>query len=103
MAEMPSPANKGPLAEVRILDLTTFIFGPYATQILGDLGADVIKIEGPDGDPQRPTAKSAKNPEMGATFMTLNRNKRSVVLDLKNEADRAKLHRLVPDSAGAYP
>ncbi|HEY4112594.1 MAG TPA: CoA transferase [Rhizomicrobium sp.] len=87
---------KGPLHGVRILDLTTFIFGPYATQTLGDLGADVIKVEGPEGDPQRPTAKAAKNPEMGSIFMALNRNKRSVVLDLKAEADRARLHALVP-------
>src|ERR1700748_2514762 len=88
----------GPLHGVRILDLTTFIFGPYATQTLGDLGADVIKIEGPEGDLQRPTAKAAKNPEMGSIFMTFNRNKRSVALDLKAEEDRAQLHAMVPEA-----
>jgi crotonobetainyl-CoA:carnitine CoA-transferase CaiB-like acyl-CoA transferase len=89
---------KGPLDGIRVLDLTSFIFGPYTTQILGDLGADVIKIEGPEGDRQRGVAKAAKNPEMGSIFMALNRNKRSVVLDLKKDADRAKLHALVPDA-----
>ncbi|HEX3808806.1 MAG TPA: CoA transferase [Rhizomicrobium sp.] len=89
-------AKNGPLHGVRILDLTTFIFGPYATQTLGDLGADVIKVEGPEGDAQRATAKAAKNPEMGSIFMTLNRNKRSVALDLKSEDGRARLLALVP-------
>ena len=88
--------GKGPLHGVRILDLTTFIFGPYATQTLGDLGADVIKVEGPEGDLQRATAKAANNPEMGAIFMTLNRNKRSVALDLKSDTERARLNVLVP-------
>src|SRR5436309_9112185 len=89
---------KGPLDGFRILALTSFIFGPYATQILGDLGADVIKIEAPEGDRQRSVAKAAKSPEMGSIFMALNRNKRSVALDLKTEADRGKLHALVPDA-----
>ena len=92
------PEKKGPLSGVRILDLTTFIFGPYATQTLGDLGADVIKVEGPEGDQQRAVAKAAKNKEMGAVFMAINRNKRSVALDLKTEAGRAKLHALAKDA-----
>jgi crotonobetainyl-CoA:carnitine CoA-transferase CaiB-like acyl-CoA transferase len=98
MGETKGPMTKGPLDGIRILDLTSFIFGPYATQVLGDLGADVIKIEAPEGDRQRSVAKAAKNPEMGSIFMALNRNKRSVALDLKNEADREKLHVLVPDA-----
>ena len=88
--------KQGPLAGVRVLDLTEFIFGPYATQVLGDLGADVIKVENPGGDRQRHGSKHAKNADMGATFMSLNRNKRSITLDLKAEADRAKLRALVP-------
>src|SRR6202044_1819391 len=79
MSEFPS----GPLAGVRVLDLTEFIFGPYATQVLGDLGADVVKVENPGGDRQRHGSKHATNADMGATFMSLNRNKRSVTLDLK--------------------
>jgi len=90
------PDKKGPLDGVRVLDLTEFIFGPYATQTLGDLGADVIKIENPGGDRQRHGSKFAKHEDMGATFMTMNRNKRSVTLDLKAEADREKLRALIP-------
>ncbi|HEY1632104.1 MAG TPA: CoA transferase [Rhizomicrobium sp.] len=89
------PAN-GPLDGVRVLDLTEFIFGPYATQVLGDLGADVIKVENPGGDRQRHGSKHAANADMGATFMALNRNKRSVTLDLKTDADRERLRALIP-------
>jgi crotonobetainyl-CoA:carnitine CoA-transferase CaiB-like acyl-CoA transferase len=90
------PDKKGPLDGVRVLDLTEFIFGPYATQVLGDLGADVVKVENPGGDRQRHGSKHATNADMGATFMTLNRNKRSVTLDLKTDAGRDKLRALVP-------
>jgi len=87
---------KGPLHGVTVIDLTEFIFGPYATQTLGDLGADVIKIENPEGDRQRRGTKHVNNESMGAGFMSLNRNKRSVTLDLKTEADRVKLRAILP-------
>jgi crotonobetainyl-CoA:carnitine CoA-transferase CaiB-like acyl-CoA transferase len=90
------PEKTGPLHGVRVLDLTEFIFGPYATQTLGDLGADVIKIETPDGDRQRHAGKHAKSDDMSSLFMTLNRNKRSVVLDLKTDDGRAGLRALMP-------
>ncbi len=87
---------KGPLDGVTVIDLSSFIFGPYATQTLGDLGADVIKVEAPGGDRQRFGLKQAKSKDMGSTFMTLNRNKRSVTLDLKEEEDREILRKLLP-------
>lgn len=86
----------GPLSGVTVLDLTEFIFGPYATQTLGDLGADVIKIENPGGDRQRHSGKHAKRQDMGSLYMALNRNKRSLMLDLKTQDGRARLAALVP-------
>jgi crotonobetainyl-CoA:carnitine CoA-transferase CaiB-like acyl-CoA transferase len=86
----------GPLHGVTVIDLTSFIFGPYATQTLGDLGAEIIKVEAPEGDKQRFGLKQNKSKNMGSTFMMLNRNKKSVTLDLKLEEDREKLRALIP-------
>jgi crotonobetainyl-CoA:carnitine CoA-transferase CaiB-like acyl-CoA transferase len=83
------------LKGLRILDLTTVILGPYATQILGDLGAEIIKVEPPEGDSMRPVAPVAA-PGISAIFANSNRNKRSVVLNLKSEGGRAALLKLIP-------
>ena len=84
----------GPLAGIRVVDCTTVVLGPWAAQQLGDLGADVIKVEPPEGDTTRQLGPM-KNPDMGAFYLAVNRNKRSIVLDLKQEAARGVLLKLV--------
>lgn len=87
------PGQAGPLAGVHVLDMTTVQMGPLATVILADMGADVIKVESPDGDISRQSYPS-RNKGMGHSFMTLNRNKRSVALDVKQPEGRAALLKL---------
>jgi crotonobetainyl-CoA:carnitine CoA-transferase CaiB-like acyl-CoA transferase len=83
----------GPLTGVRIVDCTTVVLGPWAAQQLGDLGAEVIKVEPPEGDTTRQLGPM-RSPAMGAFYLAVNRNKRSIVLDLKQETARRVLLRL---------
>jgi crotonobetainyl-CoA:carnitine CoA-transferase CaiB-like acyl-CoA transferase len=85
----------GALHGIRIVDLTNVILGPYGTMLLADQGADVIKVEAPEGDTVRHIGRPGKTPGMGPTYVYVNRNKRSVCLDLKNERARAALLKLV--------
>ena len=91
----------GPLSDVRILDLTQALAGPFGTAVLADLGADVIKVEPPTGDLSRPMAplvpdfappgsSRAAGCDYGGYFASINRNKRSIVLDLRKDEDRER-------------
>lgn len=84
----------GPLHGFRVVDLTSILMGPLATQIMADMGADVIKVEAPAGDLFR-AASIKRNPGMGAAFIMANRGKKSVVLDLKSEFGHDAISRLI--------
>src|SRR5579875_4146534 len=100
-ASIPEPS--GPLKGIRIVDLTSVVFGAYATQILADQGADVIKVEfpggkqGSGGDIMRWAGKVPPGApdDLGPIFMTINRNKRSTLLDLRKPDDAAALRALI--------
>lgn len=83
----------GPLAGVRIIDMTTVMMGPFATQLLGDYGADIIKVESPAGDSMRAVGPM-KHSGMGPLYLHANRNKRSIAVDLKTPDGRAILLKL---------
>ncbi len=80
------------LEGIRIVDLTSVVFGPYATEIMADLGADVIKVEGLTGDQFRHAGQPRNTPGMGPCTLNLNKGKRSLALDLKTAAGKAALH-----------
>ncbi len=88
-------AVQGPLAGVRVLDLTSVVLGPLATQVLGDYGADVIKVEGPEGDQSRARGVTL-HPGMASIYLAINRNKRSLAVDLKTEQGKDIIRRLIP-------
>ncbi len=90
-----SPTGQGPLAGVRVIDLSSVVVGPACTLALADHGAEVIKIEAPGGDLMRQLGGGGRHPGMTGKFMNFNRNKRSVCIDLKAPEGRRILHRLL--------
>ena len=98
--DAPSDKPTGPLAGIRVIDVTTVVLGPFASQVLGDMGADVIKVETTEGDYTRFIGPS-RTPGMASYFATLNRNKRSLALDLKKPAAMEALLKLI-DTADVF-
>lgn len=96
-AAAPGGKAAGPLANLKIVDLTQFLSGPYCTQILGDLGAEVIKVEAPQGDLAREIPPHFAGGD-SLYFHAVNRNKKSVVVDLKSPVGAGLLRRLIADA-----
>src|SRR5215475_15902193 len=98
---MASPAKRaGPLAGLRVIDLTAMVMGPYCTQMMADMGAEVIKIEPPDGDNTRHISVGPVH-GMSGVFVNVNRGKRSVVLDLRAQSGVTALRALI-ESADVF-
>ena len=100
---MPDPAATGPLAGIRVADCSTVLAGPYCTMLLADLGADVVKVEPPEGDATRGwgppwVGDAASGTRTAAYYLSVNRNKRSIRLDLRSDGGREVLGRLVRSS-----
>src|SRR5207245_3111934 len=90
-------SRTGPLSDVRVIDLTQALAGPFCTMLLADLGADVIKIEPPGGDMSRPMGPHPPDrtgTDYGAYFASVNRNNRTVVLDIKSDSGRDAVSKL---------
>src|SRR5437879_1167249 len=94
MTSAPARSRQPTLAGTRVVDQGTFITGPCAAMMLADLGADVVKIESPDGDPYR----SYQGEQYSPHFQAYNRNKRSIAVDLKSPADRSLFEGLVREA-----
>lgn len=86
------------LSDLRIADMTTVIFGPYCTQTLADMGAEVVKVEPKSGDDFRNVGKPANTKGMGPCHLTMNRGKRSVVWDMKSDEGQAAIRKLIQNS-----
>lgn len=87
-------SNSGPLAGIKVVDLTSVVMGPYCTQVMADMGADVIKVESPTGDTMR-YVSTGQALGLSGVFSNVNRGKRSIVLDLRLEEDKQVLYKLI--------
>ncbi|MEM9054455.1 MAG: CoA transferase, partial [Pseudomonadota bacterium] len=95
---MSDQMKTGPLAGIKVVDMSTVVFGPLATMILGDLGADVVKVESPNNQDVMRFAGDSPTGDLGPIFTALNRNKTSRLLDIKKPEDRAELDTLLSEA-----